>query len=74
MPTYETLFITTPNLPEDEERATVDAMAQVVADGGGTMIANDRMGRRRQGVKMDEFVACVNRSSGTDFFVSVPKE
>ena len=35
---------------------------------------NYRMGRRRQGVKMDEFVACVNRSSGTDFFVSVPKE
>jgi len=33
-----------------------------------------RMGRRSQGVLMEEFVACVNKSSGTDFFVSVPKE
>ena len=33
-----------------------------------------KMGRRRQGVLMDDFVACVNKSSGTDFFVSVPKE
>lgn len=33
-----------------------------------------RMGRRSQGVLMDDFVACVNKSSGTDFFVSVPKE
>ncbi len=33
-----------------------------------------RMGRRSQGVLMDEFVGCVNKSSGTDFFVSVPKE
>jgi predicted negative regulator of RcsB-dependent stress response len=32
------------------------------------------MGRRSQGVLMDDFVACVNKSSGTDFFVSVPKE
>jgi hypothetical protein len=32
------------------------------------------MGRRSQGVLMDEFVGCVNKSSGTDFFVSVPKE
>ncbi len=23
---------------------------------------------------MEEFVGCVNKSSGTDFFVSVPKE
>lgn len=35
---------------------------------------NYRMGRRSQGVRMDEFVACVNKSSGTEFFVSVPKE
>lgn len=32
------------------------------------------MGRRRQGVLMDEFVGCVNKNSGTDFFVSVKKE
>ena len=33
-----------------------------------------RMGRHSQGVLMDEFVACVNKNSGTEFFVSVPKE
>ena len=33
-----------------------------------------KMGRRSQGVLMDDFVACVNKSSGTDFFVSVKEE
>ena len=33
---------------------------------------NYRMGRRSQGVKMEEFVACVNSRSGTQFFESVP--
>ena len=33
-----------------------------------------RMGRRSQGVLMDEFVACVNKSSGTEFFVAVKEE
>lgn len=47
MHTYETIFITTPVLTDDEERTTVDAMAQIIADGGGTMATNDRLGRRR---------------------------
>jgi len=55
MPTYETLFITPPNLPEDEERSTVDAFALVVADGGGQMVANDRMGRRRLAYPIRKF-------------------
>jgi hypothetical protein len=33
---------------------------------------NYRMGRRSQGVKMEEFVSCVNSRSGTQFFESVP--
>ena len=33
-----------------------------------------RMGRRSQGVRMDEFVTCVNQNSGTDFFISMPAE
>ena len=33
-----------------------------------------RMGRRSQGVLMDEFVGCVNENSGTEFFISVPQE
>ena len=47
MQTYETIFVTTPILTDDEERTTVDAMAQIIADGGGNMATNDRMGRRR---------------------------
>jgi hypothetical protein len=35
---------------------------------------NYHMGRRRQGVKMDEFVACVNQRSGTDFFSTTPSD
>jgi small subunit ribosomal protein S6 len=45
--TYETLFVTTPTLTEDDERATVETLAEIVTEGGGTMVANDRMGRRR---------------------------
>ena len=47
MQTYETIFITRPTLTEEEEKATVEAMAQIVTSGGGTFTANDRMGRRR---------------------------
>ena len=32
------------------------------------------MGRRSQGVKMDEFVTCVNQQAGEELFVAVPKE
>ena len=46
MPTYETLFITLPTLSEEEERAAVAPLAQVVAE-RGTMVANERIGRRR---------------------------
>jgi len=74
LPTYETLFITPPNLPEDEERATVDAMAQVVADGGGTMIANDRMGRRRLGYPIRKFEDGVYVRFLYDAESEVPKE
>ena len=47
MQTYETIFITRPTLTEEEEKATVETMAQIVTSGGGTFTANDRMGRRR---------------------------
>jgi len=32
------------------------------------------MGRRSQGVQMDQFVACVNDRSGTQFFSSAPTD
>ena len=55
MPTYETLFITPPNLPEEEERTAVDALALVVSEGGGQMVTNDRMGRRRLAYPIQKF-------------------
>ena len=47
MHTYETIFITRPTLSEDEEKATVEAMSEVVRNGGGDLVHTDRMGRRR---------------------------
>lgn len=47
MQTYETLFITTPTLTEDEEQSTVEGLAQIVTEGGGSFTVNERMGRRR---------------------------
>jgi small subunit ribosomal protein S6 len=53
--TYETVFITIPTLTEDEEKSTVETFARIVADGGGTMHANDRMGRRRLAYPIKKF-------------------
>ena len=55
MSTYETLYITAPNLAEDDERATVDHMTGIVTNGGGTLLANDRMGRRRLAYPIQKF-------------------
>lgn len=49
MALYETLFITPPTLSEEDEKATVDALLDVITSGGGSLVANDRMGRRRLG-------------------------
>ena len=54
-----------------EEAPCIDAVEKYAAS---CFDAHYRMGRHTQGVLMEEFVACVNKSSGTDFFVSVPKE
>jgi small subunit ribosomal protein S6 len=45
--TYETIFITRPTLSEDEEKATLEALSEVVRSGGGELVHTDRMGRRR---------------------------
>lgn len=42
--------------------------------GPGSNNDNYHMGRRRQGMKTDEFVTCVNQHAGKKLFVSVPKE
>ena len=47
MQTYETIFVASPTLTEDEEQETVDTFSQIVTDGGGSFAANERLGRRR---------------------------
>ena len=47
MRTYETVFITLPTLTEDEERAVVGGVTQVLTDSGAAIATTDRMGRRR---------------------------
>lgn len=54
-----------------DDKACVDAVDKYAETCFGD---NYRMGRRSQGVKMDEFVACVNQHAGAEIFVSVPKQ
>jgi small subunit ribosomal protein S6 len=74
MHTYETLFITSPNLTEDDEHATVEAMAAIVSDGGGEMVANERMGRRRLAYPIRKFEDGVYTRFLYDATSEVPKE
>lgn len=74
MSTYETVFITTPNLTEEDERATVDAMAEIVNKGGGTFIANDRIGRRRLAYPIKKFEDGVYTRFLYDSGADVPTE
>ena len=74
MPTYETLFITPPNLTEDEELATVETMAKIVTEGGGQMIANDRMGRRRLAYQIRKFEDGVYTRFLYDSEAAIPTE
>jgi len=45
--TYESIIITTPELPEAEEKSLVEGMVSVITERDGTLHINDRMGRRR---------------------------
>jgi small subunit ribosomal protein S6 len=45
--TYESIIITTPELPEADEKALVDGMVSIITERDGTLHINDRMGRRR---------------------------
>ncbi len=74
MQTYETLFVTTPTLTEEEERSTVDALAQIVTDGGGTFTTNERMGRRRLAYPIEKHNDGVYVRFLYDADVAVPKE
>lgn len=74
MNTYETVFITPPNLTEEDERATVELMSQIVTEGGGTFHANDRMGRRRLAYPIQKFEDGVYTRFLYDSESTVPRE
>ena len=74
MPTYETLFITPPTLSDEDERATVETLAAIVTDGGGSFTANERMGRRRLAYSIRKFEDGVYTRFLYDSAVEIPKE
>jgi small subunit ribosomal protein S6 len=74
VPTYETLFITPPNLVEEDESSTIKTMSQVVTDGGGSITVAERMGRRRLAYPIREFDEGVYVRLLYDSGGDVPKE
>ena len=74
MPTYETIFITPPDLAEDVEKETVEAMALVVTSAGGSMVFNDRMGRRRLAYPIRKFEDGIYIRFLYDSAAEVPRE
>jgi len=74
VPTYETIFITPPNLAEEDERAAVESLAQVVTTGGGKLVVQDRMGRRRLAYPINKFEDGVYVRFLYDAETGVPKE
>jgi small subunit ribosomal protein S6 len=74
MQTYETLFITTPTLSDQEENEVVDLLTQVVQQGGGTLVASDRMGRRRLAYPIEKHQDGVYVRFLYDSTADVPKE
>jgi len=73
VPTYETLFITLPTLSEDEERAAVAPLAQLVTE-RGTMTANERIGRRRLAYPIKKFEDGVYTRFLYDAEAGLPRE
>ena len=72
--TYETVFITQPTLTEEDEKAAVEALAEIVSTGGGVWTANDRMGRRRLAYPIQKFEDGVYTRFLYDSDAGVPKE
>jgi small subunit ribosomal protein S6 len=72
--TYETVFITVPTLPEDAEKDTVDGLAGVIDEMGGTIHAKDRMGRRRLAYPIRKFEDGVYTRFLYDSGIDVPRE
>jgi small subunit ribosomal protein S6 len=68
------VFITAPTLTDDEEKTLVSGLAQIVDDGGGSMVANDRLGRRRLAYPIGKFDDGIYTRFLYDSGAGVPKE
>ena len=73
MPTYETIFITLPTLSEEDERSATAPLAQIVSE-RGSMVANERIGRRRLAYPIKKFEDGVYTRFLYDAEPSLPKE
>ena len=74
MQTYETLFITVPDLTEEDEKSTVEVLSKIVTDGDGTFHANERLGRKRLGYPIRKFEEGVYTRFLYDSEKEIPQE
>jgi small subunit ribosomal protein S6 len=74
VPTYETIFIATPGLTVEDESATIEALSQVITEGGGSITVADRMGSRRLAYPIKKFEEGIYVRLLYDSGADVPKE
>ena len=55
MKQYETGFLLSPNLPEEETEKTISQMAEIIAQRNGKMIKQDRWGKKRMAYPIKRF-------------------
>jgi len=55
MKQYETGFLLSPNLPEEETAKTVSQMAEIIAQRNGKMIKQDQWGKKRLAYPIKRF-------------------
>ncbi len=52
---YETIYIISPELPDEDIAAVVDKFRAIIEDGGGTMVKVEDWGRRRLAYEVKKF-------------------
>jgi small subunit ribosomal protein S6 len=55
MKQYETGFLLSPNLPEEETEKTISQMAEIITQRNGKMIKQDRWGKKRLAYPIKRF-------------------
>ncbi|MEB3103221.1 30S ribosomal protein S6 [Ferviditalea candida] len=52
---YEVMYIIRPDIEQDAVTATVEKMSGIITNGGGEIIKNDFMGKRRLAYEIQKF-------------------